>query len=40
MTSSHVVTHSAYHRGQIAGDMRSAADPGLYRFIHSVRRDL
>jgi uncharacterized damage-inducible protein DinB len=35
----HVVTHSAYHRGQIAADMRSAGlAPAYTDFIHSVRQ--
>ncbi len=35
----HVVTHSAYHRGQIAADMRSAGlTPPYTDFIHSVRQ--
>jgi len=35
----HVVTHSAYHRGQIAADMRSAGlIPASTDFIYSVRR--
>ncbi len=35
----HVVTHSAYHRGQIAADMRSAElIPASTDFIYSVRR--
>jgi uncharacterized damage-inducible protein DinB len=35
----HVVTHSAYHRGQIAADMRSAGlIPAYTDFIHSVRQ--
>jgi uncharacterized damage-inducible protein DinB len=35
----HVVTHSAYHRGQIAADMRSAGlTPAYTDFIHSVRQ--
>jgi uncharacterized damage-inducible protein DinB len=35
----HVVTHSAYHRGQIAADMRAAGtSPACTDFIHSVRQ--
>ena len=35
----HVVTHSAYHRGQIGADMRSAGlTPAYTDFIHSVRQ--
>jgi len=35
----HVVMHSAYHRGQIAADMRAAGmTPALTDFIHSVRQ--
>ncbi len=35
----HVVMHSAYHRGQIAADMRSAGlVPAYTDFIHSVRQ--
>ena len=35
----HVVTHSAYHRGQIATDMRaSGLEPAYTDFIHSVRQ--
>ena len=35
----HVVMHSAYHRGQIAADMRSAGFPPPYTdFIHGVRQ--
>ena len=35
----HVVTHSAYHRGQIAADMRNAGSiPAYTDFIHSVRQ--
>ena len=35
----HVVMHSAYHRGQIAADMRSASFvPAYTDFIHSVRQ--
>ena len=37
----HVVTHSAYHRGQIATDMRAAgATPPYTDFIHAVRKGL
>ena len=35
----HVVMHSAYHRGQIAADMRSAGfTPAYTDFIHGVRQ--
>jgi len=35
----HVVMHSAYHRGQIATDMRGAGlTPAYTDFIHSVRQ--
>ena len=35
----HVVMHSAYHRGQIAADMRIAGlVPAYTDFIHSVRQ--
>ncbi len=34
----HVVIHSAYHRGQIAGDVRAAGrQPAYTDFIHAVR---
>jgi uncharacterized damage-inducible protein DinB len=34
----HVITHSAYHRGQIASDMRAAGfTPAYTDFIHAVR---
>ena len=37
----HVVMHSAYHRGQIASDMRAAdCIPVLTDFIHCVRQGL
>lgn len=37
----HVVTHSAYHRGQIASDMRAAGlTPAYTDFIHGVRQGL
>jgi uncharacterized damage-inducible protein DinB len=37
----HVVMHSAYHRGQIATDMRAGAQTPPYTdFIHAVRRRL
>ncbi|SRR6266436_4029420 len=37
----HVVMHSAYHRGQIAADMRAAGfAPAYTDFIHAVRRGL
>lgn len=35
----HVIMHSAYHRGQIAADMRAAGHtPVLTDFIHGVRQ--
>ena len=35
----HVVMHSAYHRGQIASDMRAAGfTPAMTDFIHAVRQ--
>ena len=37
----HVVMHSAYHRGQIASDLRAAgATPAYTDFIHAVRQGL
>ena len=34
----HVIMHSAYHRGQIAMEMRAAGmEPALTDFIHAVR---
>jgi uncharacterized damage-inducible protein DinB len=37
----HVVMHSAYHRGQIAADMRaSSLEPVYTDFIHAVRQDM
>ena len=37
----HVITHSAYHRGQIASDMRAAGiTPAYTDFIHGVRQGL
>ena len=37
----HVIMHSAYHRGQIAADMRaSGAEPVYTDFIHAVRQGL
>jgi uncharacterized damage-inducible protein DinB len=37
----HVITHSAYHRGQIASDMRAAGlTPAYTDFIHGIRRGL
>ena len=37
----HVVMHSAYHRGQIASDMRVAGcTPAYTDFIHCVRQEL
>jgi uncharacterized damage-inducible protein DinB len=35
----HVITHSAYHRGQIAAEMRAVGlTPAYTDFIHSVRQ--
>jgi uncharacterized damage-inducible protein DinB len=35
----HVVIHSAYHRGQIASDLRSAGEEPAYTdYIHAVRQ--
>jgi len=35
----HVITHSVYHRGQIAAEMRAAgASPAYTDFIHAVRQ--
>ena len=35
----HVILHSAYHRGQIASDLRAAGvEPPSTDFIHAVRR--
>lgn len=37
----HVITHSAYHRGQIAADMRAAGNTPAYTdYIHAVRNEL
>jgi uncharacterized damage-inducible protein DinB len=37
----HVIMHSAYHRGQIAADMRAAGlTPAYTDYIHGVRRGL
>ena len=37
----HVIAHSAYHRGQIASDVRAAGfAPALTDFIHCVRQGL
>jgi len=37
----HVTTHSAYHRGQIAAEMRAAGfAPAYTDFIHAVRQGL
>jgi len=37
----HVVLHSAYHRGQIATDMRAAGgSPAYTDFIHAMRQEL
>jgi len=37
----HVITHSAYHRGQIASNMRAAGlTPAYTDFIHAVLQEL
>jgi uncharacterized damage-inducible protein DinB len=37
----HVLTHSAYHRGQIASHMRETGESPAYTdFIHAVRRGI
>lgn len=37
----HVILHSAYHRGQIAGHMRAAGlTPAYTDFIHGIRQGL
>jgi uncharacterized damage-inducible protein DinB len=37
----HLVIHSAYHRGQIASDVRSAGqEPAYTDYIHAVRQGL
>ena len=37
----HVTTHSAYHRGQIAADLRAAGiQPPYTDYIHAVRQGL
>lgn len=37
----HVVIHSAYHRGQIASDMRNGGlEPAYTDYIHAVRQGL
>jgi len=37
----HVITHSAYHRGQIAADLRAAGvNPAYTDLIHGVRQGL
>jgi uncharacterized damage-inducible protein DinB len=37
----HVTIHSAYHRGQIASDVRGAgSEPAYTDYIHAVRRGL
>jgi uncharacterized damage-inducible protein DinB len=37
----HVILHSAYHRGQIASQMRASAEQPAYTdFIHAVRQGL
>ena len=37
----HVVLHSAYHRGQIASQMRAGGAPPAYTdFIHAARQGL
>ena len=36
-----VITHSAYHRGQIASDMRAAGlTPAYTDFIHAIRQEI
>ena len=38
---SHVISHGAYHRGQIAGAVRrTGGEPAYTDFIHAVRRGL
>jgi uncharacterized damage-inducible protein DinB len=37
----HLVIHSAYHRGQIASDLRAAGqEPAYTDYIHAVRQRL
>ncbi len=37
----HITVHSAYHRGQIASDLRAAGmTPAYTDYIHAVRRGL
>ena len=37
----HVITHSTYHRGQIAADLRAAGvQPAYTDFIHGVRQGM
>ena len=37
----HIVIHSAYHRGQIASDLRaSGQEPAYTDYIHAVRQHL
>jgi uncharacterized damage-inducible protein DinB len=37
----HITVHSAYHRGQIASDLRSAgAEPAYTDYIHAIRQRL
>jgi uncharacterized damage-inducible protein DinB len=37
----HVTIHSAYHRGQIASDLRAAGqEPAYTDYIHAIRQDL
>jgi len=37
----HLVIHSAYHRGQIASDLRSSGqEPAYTDYIHAVRQGL
>jgi uncharacterized damage-inducible protein DinB len=37
----HITVHSAYHRGQIASDMRSSGlEPAYTDYIHAVRQGL
>ena len=40
-TTTHVVIHSAYHRGQIASDVRASGGvPAYTDYIHAVRQGL
>jgi uncharacterized damage-inducible protein DinB len=37
----HTVLHSAYHRGQVAAEVRAAGgEPAYTDFIHAVRQGL